>query len=240
MFVYGAVAVAFSLMWSFSQEKQVGKNEQVPEMTHFLDAIGHVIRLRNVWILCIGTAGVSGCVNGMLGFLPLYLRGLGWAPALADGTLASFHAASMLFAIPIALLSDRMGNRRAVLMTAALLVGTGTGLLGFARGALIWAAVLIAGFARDGFMAITMTAIMETEGVGARYAGSATGLTISVLGITNVFSPPVGNWLTRFGSATPFLFWAALAFMGFLAYFFFKRERGPKQTDLVRFEENLL
>ena len=28
----------------------------------------------------------------MLGYLPLYLRGLDWAPAVADGTLASFHA----------------------------------------------------------------------------------------------------------------------------------------------------
>lgn len=226
LFVYGAVAIIFSLLWSFSQEKETTKNQQNQQMTRFLDAIRHVIRLRNVWILCLGTAGVSGCVNGILGFLPLYLRGLGWNPAIADSTLASFHAASMLFAIPIALLSDRIGNRLGVLMTAALLIGIGTGLLGFASGVLIWVAVLIAGFARDGYMAITMTAIMEVEGVGARFAGSATGLTISVLGITNVFSPPVGNWLAKFGPATPFLFWASLAFMGFLAYFFFRREQG--------------
>ena len=64
----------------------------------------------------------------MLGFLPLYLRDSGWEPAIADSTLASFHAASMLFAIPIVLLSDRVGSRRGVLMAAALLIGIGTGL----------------------------------------------------------------------------------------------------------------
>ena len=180
------------------------------------------MRLRNVWILCIATAGVSGCVNGMLGFLPLYLRDLGWEPALADSSLASFHAVSMLFAIPIALFSDRVGSRRGVLMAAALLIGMGTGLLGFASGVLISAAVLIAGISRDGFMGITMTAITEEKGIGARFAGSATGLNMSVMGLANVFAPPVGNWLAKFGSGVPFLFWSSLVFSGFVGYFFMR------------------
>ena len=41
----------------------------------------YVMRPGDVWLLCIVTACVSGCVNGMLGFLPLYLRNLGWQPA---------------------------------------------------------------------------------------------------------------------------------------------------------------
>ncbi|MCP4420955.1 MAG: MFS transporter [Chloroflexi bacterium] len=181
------------------------------------------MRLRDVWILCIATAGVSGCVNGALGFLPLYLRDLGWEPAIADSALASFHAASMLFAIPIALLSDRIGSRRRVLMAAALLIGMGTGLLGFASGALISVAVLVAGAARDGFMATTMTTIIEVKGVGARFAGSATGLVMSVMGIASVLAPPVGNWLAKFGTGLPFLFWASLAFFGFVPYLFLRR-----------------
>jgi MFS family permease len=159
----------------------------------------------------------------MLGFLPLYLRNLGWQPAIADGTLASFHAASMLCAIPIALFSDRFGSRRGVLMAAALLIAIGIGLLGFAGGVMISAAVLLAGIARDGFMAITMTAIIEVKGIGARFAGSATGLAMSALGISNFFAPPVGNWLVKFGFTLPFLFWATLVFSGFVAYFFLRQ-----------------
>jgi len=60
-------------------------------------------------------------------------------------------------------------------LTTALLIGTGTGLLGLAEGVLISLAVLIAGFSRDGFMAITMTAIIEEEGIGGRFAGTAIG-----------------------------------------------------------------
>jgi cyanate permease len=222
LFVYGAVAIMFAALWWFSQEKAEIDGQQSHQRITFREAIGRVIRLRNVWLICLATAGVSGCVNGTLGFLPLYLRDLGWKPAIADSTLASFHGMSMLFAIPIALLSDRLGSRRGILMAAALSIGIGAGLIGFTSGALILAAVLMAGFSRDGFMAITMTAIIEEKGIGARFAGTATGLNMSFLGIANVFAPPVGNWLAKFGSGIPFLFWASLVFLGFVGYFFMR------------------
>jgi predicted MFS family arabinose efflux permease len=163
---------------------------------------------------------VSGCVNGLLGYLPLYLRGLGWEPVMADSTLASFHAISMVFAIPIAWFSDRIGNRRGVLMSAALLIGLGTALVGFSSGIMISLAVLLAGVSRDGFMAITMTTAIEVKGVGARYAGSATGLIMSTMGLSNVFAPPFGNWLARFGAGLPFLFWGALVISGAICLLF--------------------
>jgi cyanate permease len=165
---------------------------------------------------------VNGCVTGLLGFLPLHLRGLGWDPAIADSTLASFHAVSMLFTIPIALLSDRTGSRRGILMVCALLVGTGTGLIGFSSGVLISLAVLAAGISRDGFMAITMTAIIEEKGVGPQFAGTATGLNMSVIGMASFLSPPIGNWLAQFGTEFPFMFWAALVLLGFTGYLFMR------------------
>jgi NNP family nitrate/nitrite transporter-like MFS transporter len=223
IYVYGAVAILFGALWWLSQEKAQDKDRHRNQTLVFLEALGHVMRLRNVWILCIATAAVSGGVNGMLGFLPLYLRDLSWEPAIADSTLASFHAASMLCAIPIALFSDRVENRHGVLMAAALLIAIGIGLLGFAGGVLISLAVLLAGVARDGFMAITMTAIIEVKGVGARFAGSATGLAMSVMGLANFIAPPVGNWLTKFGAALPFLFWASFVFLGCVAYLFLRQ-----------------
>ena len=114
IFVYGAVAILFSMLWWFSKEKEAVAGQQRNQKITFRKAIGHVVRLRNVWLLCVATAGVTGCVYGMLGFLPLHLRDLGWDPAIADSTLASFHAVSMLFTIPIALLSD-MGRYASLL-----------------------------------------------------------------------------------------------------------------------------
>ena len=223
LFAYGAVAVLFGIFWWFSQDKPEVEDRQNNQKITFGEAIRHVTRNPNVWLLCIATAGVSGCVNGLLGFLPLYLRDLGWEPLSADSTLASFHAVSMIFAIPIALLSDRLGSRRGILTAAALLIGTGTGLLGFTSGIMISVAVMIAGISRDGFMAITMTAIIEEKDIGVRFAGTATGLNMSLMGLVTVFAPPMGNWLAKFGNGIPFFFWAALVFSGLLGYIFMRR-----------------
>jgi len=222
LFLYGAVAVLFGILWWLSQEKAGGESQRTNRMISLAEAVGQVMRQRNVWLLFIATAAVSGGVNGLLGYLPLYLRELGWEPATADSTLASFHAASLACAIPMALLSDRLGSRRGVLMTATFLIGSGTFLVGLAGGVLISVAVIMAGMTRDGFMAITMTAITEEKEVGPRFAGSAIGLNISLMGIANVLAPPAGNWLAQFGSGLPFFFWAASIYTGFTAYFFLR------------------
>jgi MFS family permease len=218
LFTYGAVGVLFGIFWWRTQEKAGGEDSLREQRADFLASIGHVMRSRNVWLLCIATAGVSGCVNGVLGFLPLYLRDLGWEPVAADSTLASFHAVSMICAIPAALLSDRLGSRRGILIAAAIFIGGGTGILGVAGGIFISLAVLTAGIFRDGFMAITMTAMIEVKGIGARFAGTAIGLNMSVMGIVNVFSPPIGNWMARFGPGVPFLFWASLVIASLVCY----------------------
>lgn len=83
-------------------------------------------------------------------------------------------------------------------------------------------AVLMAGISRDGFMAITMTAIIEEEGIGARFAGTAIGLNMSIIGITGVIAPPIGNWLAGFNKGLPFLFWASLVFLSYIGSFFMR------------------
>lgn len=226
--LYGAIAVLFSLLWWFSQDKVVAADAVHTSTPHLSigSALGHVTGIPNVWWLSAATLGVTACINGTLGYLPLYLRDLGWPAATADSTLASFHAVSMLAAIPIALLSDRLGARKGVLMAAALLIITGVGLLAVVQGALIWPAVLMAGVVRDGFMALTMTAMMEIKGIGARYAGTATGFLMAIMGIGAVLAPPLGNSLAVFGLSVPFAFWAGLALLGFGGYWFVREEAG--------------
>jgi MFS family permease len=190
----------------------------------FRQALPRIARLRNIWLVGLAMLGISGCIQGVLGYLPLYLREIGWTAANADGALATFHGASMLATIPLAMLSDRLGSRRGVLLAATLMIAGGTGLLSFTTGSLVWSAVVIAGLARDGFMAILMTMIIEIRGVGPAYAGTATGLVMVFIRLGSLISPPLGNSLAYFDLALPFLFWAALALLGLLGFYFFKEE----------------
>lgn len=226
--LYGVIALLFSLLWWFSQDKEVDTTtaQASPQHLSLGAALSHVTNIPNVWRLSLATLGVTACVGGMLGYLPLYLRDLGWPAATADAALATFHGVSMVAAIPIALFSDRLGVRKGVLMVAALMIAIGVGLLAVVQGALIWPAVLMAGVVRDGFMALTMTAVMEIKGVGTRYAGTATGFLMAVMGIGAVLSPPIGNSLAAITASAPFAFWAGLALLGLSGYWFVREGAG--------------
>jgi len=225
-FVYGVIALFFSLLWWTTQEKEQGNTTQSSGHASIGAALRYVTSIPNVWFLALATMGVGSCVGATLGYLPLYLRSQGWSTTSADSALASFHAVSMICAIPIALLSDRLGVRRGILMAGAAMVTTGVIMLAVTHGSLVWVAVIIAGMMRDGFMAITMTSMIEVKGVGARYAGSATGFLMAWGGLGNVIAPPLGNSLAAFSPNAPFFLWAGMAATGFCMYLFLKKDTG--------------
>jgi NNP family nitrate/nitrite transporter-like MFS transporter len=221
LFFYGAIAVGICIPWYLSRPSPDAVQGPAGETSSksLRQTVSHVGRIRDVWLLSLAILGIGSCIQGTLGYLPLHLRGLGWSEAAADGALAAFHAASLIFVIPIALWSDRLGSRKPVLIATGLMIVIGVGLLSFVDGMMVWVAVGMAGLVRDGFMGVFTTAILEVEGVGAAYAGTATGLVMVFSGLGRLGAPPLGNSLAGIAPGLPFVFWAALAAAGFLGLF---------------------
>jgi MFS family permease len=236
LIVYGVLGALFSIPWFFARTMALPDLPIVhgPSMHA---SILHVLRLRNIWLFGFALFGIGGCIQGMLGYLPTYLRDIGWEALYADGALSAFHTISMVFVLPIALWSDRLGSRKSLLLVATSMVVLGTGLLSFATGAWIWVSVLLAGFVRDAFMAIYITMVMETDGVGPTYSGTAIGLTMAVSGIGNMIAPPLGNSLAVVWPGAPFAFWAALSIIGMVCLAFVRK---PAATTAPAFMENAL
>jgi cyanate permease len=217
LFVFGMLACAFGVLWLFTRNpvaEGARNSGRVPLRAGLL----HVMRVRNMWIMGLAAIGYGGCVNAMLAYLPLYLRSIGWTNANADSTVATFHAVSLAGAIPIAMLSDRVRKRRVFLLLGAFLMAAGVGALSIAAGAFIIAAVIIAGFTRDGFMAIFMTTVMETRDIGLVYTGSAVGFVQVFFALGGTFAPPLGNSLAGIAPAAPFVLWAGLAVLGLISF----------------------
>lgn len=237
LFLYGALSIAMSIPWALSRPApgDGATSGQGVGTVSIRQALLHVARLKNLWWLGLAILGIAGAVQGTLGYLPLYLREIGWPVARADGALATFHAVSMLAVIPFALLSDRLGSRKKFLVVAALGISVGIGLLSVVAGSLIWASVIISGMFRDGFMGIFMTTVIETEGVGPTYAGTATGFTLVFLQIGNTISPPVGNSLASITPSLPFALWAGLAVLGLFGFYFVK-ETGTRNYQMIPVE----
>jgi len=231
IFLYGAISVVISILWRLTRsgpgqiESAVSQLNTVP----FRQALSRVVRIRDVWLLGLILVGQIGCVQGMFGYLPLHLRKIGWADSSADGALAAFHATSVVGVVPMALLSDRLGSRRKVLFVATLMTAIGIGLLSVVSGAGVWVSVIIAGIVRDGFMAVLMTTIMETDGVGATYAGTAMGLVLTLSRLIAFISPPIGNSLADVNLNLPYVFWTALAAAALLCFWFLGKDKKERK-----------
>ena len=231
LFLYGGIGVLMSVPWALTRNAP-REEECLLHGSHAVSirrALTHVVRLRNVWVLGFALLGVGGGVQGLLGYLPLYLRGIEWSGTQADASLAGFHAISLLGVFPLAMLSDRIGSRRKLLVAATLMIAGGIGLLSIVDGVIIWIAVLMAGAVRDGYMAVFMTTVTELDGVGAEYAGTALGLAMTLSRVGALVAPPLGNGLAVYGPRAPFALWAAMALLGLAALGL--RRRDKMQTE---------
>lgn len=230
LLLYGVISIGISILWLLTRSElgQVESPSGYAGTVLFRQALSRVVRIRGVWFLGLIMLGQMACTTGMIGYLPLYLRGIGWTAASADGALAASNSASMMVAIPMVLLSDKLGSRKTILLAAMLITAIGVGLLSVVGGAMVWVSVIIASIARDGFMAVNITMITETEGVGAAYAGTALGLAMTLSRVGGIISPPVGNSLADINPGLPFIFWAALAATALFGFHFVK-ETGRRQ-----------
>ena len=209
--LYGLLAIAISLLWLLlhpAGRHAVGEDGGA-------DAAGLVVglraaaRLRNLWLMGIGGLGVGACFSGFSGYLPTYLKTIGWAPLDADRALSLFFLASLICVVPFSTLSDRLGIRRGILVALTLLLGVGVGLLGLVAGTFILLVAVVTGASFDSVMALQQTSVMEVEGVDNSLSGSALGMVTTIRNLGIAFSPPLGNSLAAWGAGLPFLFWGA-------------------------------
>jgi MFS family permease len=232
LYLYGALSLVMGIFWVFAREAPgPGKSPRKDEKVALRDGLPYVARIPNIWLLGLAMLGIGGCIQGTLGYLPLYLRRIGWPETFADVAVATFHGVSLVAAIPMVMLSDRLGSRRGIMMAGALMISAGVALLSLSGGVLVWAAVIIGGVVRDGFMGVLMTLVLELKKVGTKYGGTAMGMVLLFSRLGSLLAPPLGNSLAESNLAFPFIFWAALALMGLFGLYFVREKRVARKTE---------
>lgn len=220
LFLYGAISVFIALLWLTTyKEKQSGETSGTGHTVTTRESITHLIHNKNVWLISLAMVGYVGCIQGVIGYLPLYLRDFQeWRPTSADGALAAFTGFSTACAIPISLLSDKLGRRKSLILLIITITAIGVGLLSVADGIMIWGIIIIIGIGRDGLVALVSTSTVESEGIGAKYSGSAIGFMQTIARISVLISPPIGNSMAKIGAGIPFLVWAAFGIFALVCF----------------------
>jgi len=232
LFLYGGISIFFGLLWLLTV-KERGRvhlgalSSRVP----LRQSIARVFPIKTIWLLGLTLLGYGACLQGVIGYLPTYLRDIGWTAASADGALTVFNALSTLGVIPLALLSAKIGLRKAVIFPVLIVTIFGIALLPLVGSAMVWVIMIMVGVTRDGFMAVALTISTETEGVGVVYAGTAMGLTQTLMNVGPIVSPALGNSLADPANPAapyPFFLWAAFGLLALVAFCFVK-ETGWRQ-----------
>jgi MFS family permease len=218
MYVYGAVDVVMGLVWYFFGREPPAAPAEAgrPRLAPVGRTLSGLLHMKAVWLLSVGLLFRVACLMGFTGFLPLYLRDQGWEAATADGTLAAFYAMSTLMVVPLSIISDRLHSRKAILLPAAAVTTIAVGLMPLAEGNTVWLLAVAAGFFMDGFMAVIVTMLLETEGIGPAFSGMALGVIFTIAQVGSVVSPPIGNSFASSGAGMPFFFWAGLSLLSVL------------------------
>ena len=237
VFFYGGISVIIGFLWLFTvrEYKELGTTTSISGVP-LRQSISRVFPIKSLWFIGLTLLGYTACIQGMIGYFPTYLRNIGWTAAGADGTLAAFSAVSALGAIPLALLSAKIGLRKAVLFPALVVTIVGVALLPLVDNAMVCVLMILIGVARDGFMAVCLTMSTETKGIGVVYAATAMGLTQTILNVGSLISPPLGNSLadpSNPASPFPFFLWAAFGLLGLVAFIFVK-ETGWKRKEHLK------
>jgi cyanate permease len=227
---YGGLGILLGVLWLIVSPAESQSDDGANGQIGLGESLRHVMKMRNLWILGLGGLGINACFGGFTGYLPTYLKAIGWAEMDADRALSAFFITSLSAVIPMSILSDKLRLRRGYLIFASLVLSCGIAALGFVEGALILLVVAATGFVFDTFMAILNASVMEVDGVGFLYAGTALGLTNTIRHLGGALSPPIGNSLAEINLSLPFLFWGA---MGLFGMFMFTRLRQTSPTPEI-------
>jgi len=225
LFFFGVPPVLLGLLWWFTgREPQKQDAEYNPSAgVPFRKALSTVVRIKEVWILGFILMTYWGANLGVGGYLPLYLRHAGWAPASADWAMTLFSGLGVVGVIPMVLFSDKIGSRKTIMIVTTVIIALCVGLMPVAGTAGTWILLFICGLIRTAVSALANTLLFEIKGVGATYGGTAIGLT-NTLGMLGAFAAaPIGNSFSSISNAMPLVFWAALAAAG-LPLFWWLRE----------------
>ena len=233
LFVLGAPAVLLGILWFVTgrePDKEERADRQASEVP-FREALFKVIHIKEVWIVGIMTLTSWGAGMGFIGYLPLYLRNLGWTPTAADATITLTNGISTLGVIPMVLLSNRLGQKK-VLAMAIVAQALSAGLVPFLTSQGIWALIIITGFIRSASSALFSVIIFETKGVGTAYAGTAIGLASTISMVGAFLAPPIGNSLETIDPGAPLVFWGCLAAAG-LPLILMLKSKSPKGERVI-------
>ncbi len=233
LFFYGIISAVLGITWLLlfqtvdSGPVKTGTH-MVERNVPFSEALGMILRVRDIWLLVIAGIGILGSFLSLVGYVPLYLENSGLSKTIGDTISSSIFIAGMIGTVIFPALSDRIGKRKPVLIGCAAVVCIATCLLSVSNAEFFWLLLPLIGAATMGVGTLSLTIPLELKEIGTVYGASAMGIVIAGHNLGGFILPLIGGNIAEINQAFPFIFWAILIFIGVLCLSLV-RETGHKK-----------
>ena len=230
---FGLSSIALAMLWAVLHPPVERKRSRGLDIRLLVSRARRVAGFRELRAIALAVFGAVGLTQGIVGYVPTYLREIGWAAVDADSAIPLFFLASMIGVVPISHLSDRLGDRRLVMLFSTIMMTLGTLVMVVADGD-YWAVMLamaLAGLCFDSFMAMMGASITEVRGLDMALVGSALGFGGMLQNLGGSMLPPLGNTLSVVGLNAPFLLWAAAGLFATLVLLSYGGRGRPERRE---------
>ena len=107
----GVCAIALAIVWALVHPPVERRGGDRPDMRKVIGNYRYVARFRELWVIAVSVFGVLGLMRGLGGYVPTYLREIGWDPAnSADTAMTVFFFCSLIGVVPISHLVGSAGQ----------------------------------------------------------------------------------------------------------------------------------
>lgn len=218
VFAYAALSALVGAVWLLAV-KGPGENPEAPAVTatakvSVRECVRVVFRVRDTWLLSVGNLAVVGSFIALTGYLPTYLEKASGSKTMGDTISSTLFGASIVGAILLPTLADRLRAPKMVLVGASVVAFAVVMSMSFTRSSLFWVLVPLAGASIQGVGTLVVTRIVQMKEVGFAYAGTALGLVGGMCNFGGFVMPAVGGPLAEVNDRWPFILWAVLVLAG--------------------------
>jgi len=215
MWLTGAIAVVLFIMWiAGARERPIEEiaGEGATRQPGTWEGLKRVVRIRDLWFVCLMEFCIVGGFLAFQGFLPTMLVEKGMTAARAGLLLGFTLLSSGVFNVVGPSLSDRLGVRKPFVWPFLLLSSVGVSLVAFFMGGPLIAVLILIAVGVGVAIPLLRTIVLEMEDIGPLHTGSAIGL-IFVLNRLGAFVLPIAM-----GAVIDFshLFWPGFLLLGVL------------------------
>lgn len=227
LFIYSGLCAIVGIVWIFVMNGvRPPDNTGTPILTDnrpsFGQSISTVFRVRESWLLALGNLGVVGAFISVNGYLPVYLENIGIAKSVGDTMTSTLFVASIVGAIGIPALADRLGLSKAMLIVSSVVSAVVIFLLAFSNQSLFWVFIPLVGCLTQGIGTLVISRAVQIKAIGAAFTGTALGLIGGMANVGGFIMPLIGGKLAEVNQTWPFMLWAIIALAGTICFVMLK------------------